>query len=122
MTTIRTLLMILALTLAACASTIMEGHVGRDISAVIAKYGLSLQAFDLPDGGCAFQWEMIETSYVPKTIMYEATETRKSSKSNSTSSDGYVRKQASYFTFFTQPSSQSGWTIVGFEEPVVKYE
>ena len=64
-------LILFSLSLAGCASTIMEGYVSRDISSVIANYGPPANTFDLPNGQRAFQWEIIDTSYIPETVTYD---------------------------------------------------
>lgn len=95
----------------------MEGYVGRDISSVVANYGTPIQSYDLPNGLRAFQWEIVDTSYVPETVTYEESGNRRSSRGVSTRSGGYVSEQVCYYTFYAQPAPRGGWTIVNFEKP-----
>lgn len=108
--------------LSGCASTIMKGYVSRDISAVVANYGPPINTFDLPNGQRAFQWEIIDTSYVPETITYDDQDGRGYSRGSSIRSGGYVTETACFYTFYAIPGHNGGWTISGFEKPSFECE
>ena len=106
-----------AIPLSGCASTIMKGYVARDISSVVANYGPPINSFDLPNGQRAFQWEIIDTSYVPETITYDNQNGRGYRRGSEVRSGGYVKETACYYTFYASAAPNGGWTITGFEKP-----
>jgi hypothetical protein len=56
---------LIALSLSACASQIMQSYVGKDIREVVMDYGTPVGAFDLADGQRAFQWNITSSHVVP---------------------------------------------------------
>lgn len=110
------LIVFMALALTACASDIMQGYVGRDVTAVIATYGQPYRQFDLPDGRVAYQWRIVEFSARPhETYYYEETSGRRVTGQISRY-DGYLAPETCYYTFYTAVSGSSA-RIVGFERP-----
>ncbi len=111
-----------ATVLSGCASTIMKGYVARDISSVVANYGPPINSFDLPNGQRAFQWEIIDTSYVPETITYDDQNGRGYRRGSEVRSGGYVKETACNYTFYASAAPNGGWTITGFEKPSFECE
>lgn len=54
--------------LAGCASQVMHGFVGKPVQTVMMQYGPPSNAFDLPDGMRAFQWEVTQAGVTPTYI------------------------------------------------------
>src|SRR5688572_24647351 len=48
----------LCVILAGCASSIMNGYMGKSLQEAMLDYGPPSNAFDMPDGSRAFQWVM----------------------------------------------------------------
>lgn len=57
----------LAMALTGCASSIMNGFVGKSVQEVMVRYGPPSNAFDMGDGRRAFQWEMTSSYVTPVT-------------------------------------------------------
>lgn len=55
------------LSLAGCASQIMQGYIGQDVREVMLDYGPPANAFDMGDGRRAFQWVMQNSYSTPTT-------------------------------------------------------
>ncbi len=115
------LILFLTLAVTACASDIMQGYVGRDITAVIATYGQPYRQFDLPDGRVAYQWRIVEFSARPHETYYYEEDNGKRVTAQITKYDGYVAPETCYYTFYTQVSGKSA-RIVGFERPSFECE
>ena len=105
------------ISISGCASTIMKGYVARDISSVVANYGPPINSFDHPNGQRAFQWEIVDTSYVPETVTYDDLGGRGYNRGTSTRSGGYVKETACFYTFYASAAPNGGWIITGFEKP-----
>lgn len=60
-------MVVIALVLSGCASSIVEGYVGQDITSVAIQHGLPANVFDLPDGRTAFQRNITSSYAVPAT-------------------------------------------------------
>jgi hypothetical protein len=116
------ILLLCATALPGCASTIMKGYVSRDISSVVANYGPPINTYHLPNGQRAFQWEIIDTSYVPETVEYDDQGGRGHRRSTSVRSGGYVKETACFYTFYASSGPNGGWTITGFEKPSFECE
>lgn len=56
-----------AMALTGCASSVMNGFVGKPIQEVMVRYGQPNNAFDMGDGRRAFQWSMSNTYVTPVT-------------------------------------------------------
>lgn len=108
--------------LSACASDIMQGYVGRDITSVIAQYGPPAHEFDLPDGRRAFQWEMHDTNYVPETVTYEEEYGPRRTRGVTTTTGGYSENEVCFYTMYASPSHNGGWLVTGFEKPTFECE
>ena len=96
-----------------CASAIMEGFVGKDISEVVLQYGPPVNKIDMPDGRIAFQWSM--DSYV---VMPSTTNIYSSGNIATVNSyGGGVFTNTCLYTLFATPSSNNSYTITGFQKP-----
>ena len=108
---------LMSLCLAACASQIMRGYVGRDVANVVARYGPYEETFDLPDGRRAFQWRIVETSVVPTETTADEIQTRNGSSERIRTTGGYWKEETCFYTVYAVPYGETGWTIVGYEKP-----
>lgn len=107
-----------ALVLSGCASEIMQGYVGRDITDVIVQYGPPSNVFEMPDGRVAFQWSTSTPIIMPTTTTYNVHD----GYGYSTTTGGYVGDQTCVYTFFAQPNSQNSHTVVDFQQPDIMCE
>jgi len=115
-------ILIAGVTLSGCASHIMNGFVGRDIGAVIARYGPYESSFEMADGRRAFQWRIEEASMVPTETISEDVETRDGTRQTVRTTGGYWQENTCFYTMYAVPSQGDGWTIVGFEKPSLDCE
>lgn len=102
--------------LAGCASQIMGGYVGRDVTDVMVRYGPPVAAFDMPDGRRAFQWEIGSTFSVPTTTSYTAVQSGPLVTGSATTTGGTYSSRCRYTLFATEQGSGQ-WTVVGFQRP-----
>lgn len=105
------------LALAGCASDIMGGFVGKDITQVVAQYGPPANVFDAPDGKRAFQWQRSRAIIMPTTTTVTGYGYGNMATIHGTTSGGYMGNQSCYYTLYAQPTPKGGWTVVGFEPP-----
>lgn len=110
-------LLVLVLSLAACASRIMEGYVGQDLTSVIGRYGPPMNVYDLPDGRRAFQWEINSTVLVPTTTNMSVVQSGWLTTGTAVTSGGGAFSNRCIYTLYAQPQGTNHWTIVGFERP-----
>ncbi len=108
---------LLAVVLSGCASKEMKTYIDRDITAVIARHGQPTTEFDLPDGRRAFQWEMVDTDYIPDSVEWKEENTDSGQRGEVHHSGGYTSTSVCYYTFYTKPYGKNGWRVVGFEKP-----
>lgn len=115
----RNALLMLAISLVAgCASEIMQGYVGRDITDVILDYGPPENVLELPDGRTAFQWTDTETYTAPATI-------NAYNYGRYTTATAYGGQTSSWdcvYTFFAKPNPQESYTVIGFKKPTLACE
>lgn len=111
--------------LAACATDVMQGYVGRPVEAVMARYGRPDDTFDLPDGRRAFQWIEIETSTSPGSAV---TRTRREpdgaghGPSRTTTRTEYTpptqtTNRCVYTMYGRRDPRTGGWMLESFERP-----
>jgi hypothetical protein len=112
-----TVLVIAALSLAGCATEVMKGFVGHDVTDVIVKYGPPANAFDLPDGRRAFQWRQDSTYFSPGTTTYNGTTYGNHTTGTAVTTGAYAGVSTCYYTLYAQPGPNNRWTVVGFEQP-----
>lgn len=122
MRTLAIILMSCSVVISGCASTIMKRYMSRDISTVVANYGPPINNFDLPNGQRAFQWKIIDTSYVPETVTYDSQGGHGYQRGSTVRSGGYVKETACFYTFYANTAPNGGWTITGFEKPSFECE
>ena len=107
---------------AACASQIMEGFVGQDVTAVAAQYGPPVASFPTPDGRQAFQWQIDQQTPMPATSTTTAAQTGGFVTATTTTTGGGVVSQRCFYTFYAEEGSNDTWTIVDFERPALGCE
>lgn len=115
---LKTVCISMFLALAGCASQIMEGYVGRDITDVMLEFGRPSNVFELPDGRVAFQWTDTNTIYTPATTnIYNY-----GSYATATTYGGTASSYDCVYTFFAKPNGAGSHTIVGFKQPSLECE
>ena len=103
--------------LASCASQIMEGFVGKDVTEVALQYGPPLAAFDMPDGRKAFQWRMDSAYTMPSTTTYTGVASGNLITGTAQTYGGGVQTNACFYTLFAEPNKNNSYTVVGFQKP-----
>ena len=61
-------LLAVALSVGACASSIMKSYMGEPLQEAMLDYGPPANAFDMPDGSRAFQWVITSAFTTPTTV------------------------------------------------------
>lgn len=104
--------------LAGCASEVMRGYVGKDITEVVLDYGAPSNVMKLPDGRVAFQWNR-RTSYTTPvtTNIYDY-----GSYASATTYGGNTSTYDCLYTLFAVPNEQESFTVVDFREPSLMCE
>jgi hypothetical protein len=87
-----------------CASTVMEGYVGKDITEVILAEGPPMNKLVLPDGRTAFQWS--------KTV----------SSISINQYGGYGHNTDCVYTYFAKENREGSYTVTGFQSPELECE
>ncbi|WP_262386386.1 hypothetical protein [Roseobacter fucihabitans] len=104
--------------LAGCASQIMQGYVGKSITEPMLDYGKPTGVFDLPDGTRAFQWNITESGVIP--ITNPTTSNIYGSGGwatvTSTSTSYQPYSQECVYTLVAKPGGED-WTVTGFRKP-----
>lgn len=108
----------LAILASGCASTIMEGYVGQDITEVMIYYGPPSAVIELPDGRVAFQWEQ-DYSYTSPTTTNVVGSSYGYGSYNTTATTygGDTTSWSCLYTFFAKPNPQGSHTVIGFKDP-----
>ncbi len=109
------------LTVTGCASEIMGGMVGQDVTQVVTRYGPPINVFDLPDGRRAFQWRTDDAIVMPTTTTYNAYGYGNMVSGSAMTTGGYLGSQTCFYTLYGKPNGKS-WTIIGFEKPTLACE
>lgn len=112
----------LVLTLSGCASHVLKGFVGRDVSAAIARYGPPENVFDLPDGRRAFQWKMVDSYIVPTETSADNVDTSSGRRETVRTSGGYWKEEVCFYTVYASEGVVGNWTIIAFEKPTFDCE
>ncbi|NKX43367.1 hypothetical protein [Roseicyclus persicicus] len=99
--------------LAGCATDVMRGFVGQDVTAVMVRYGPPVAQFDLPDGRTAFQWATSTPIIAPMTT----TVTGYGNFATAQTTGGYLGQQNCVYTLYAAPNQSGSFTITGFEQP-----
>lgn len=116
------------LVITGCASSIMQGYVGKSISEPMMDYGVPVNSFDLPNGQRAFQWSSKETVVIHGASLSNSSFSANTNYAgNMATPDGYV--SGSNFTspsvidenqcFYTLVADKAGndWIVSGFRKP-----
>jgi hypothetical protein len=98
---------------AGCASDIMQGMVGKDITEVMVARGAPANVFDMPDGRRAFQWR-IDSAYVMPT---NTTVTAYGNIATARTTGGGVLSDTCFYTLYGKPNPRKSYTVIGFEKP-----
>lgn len=111
-----------ALFLTGCASSVMNGFVGKPVQSAMVKYGPPVNAFDMGDGRRAFQWVMRSTYTTPVTATNSGTAIPMGSSvywsQNTQISGGQpITNECAYTLYGRWSESANTWMIEGFEKP-----
>ncbi|MFG6564917.1 hypothetical protein ACGYLI_11930 [Sulfitobacter sp. 1A13421] len=109
-------LLIIALT--GCASQIMQGYVGKDITDAVLDYGPPTNVLELPDGRVAFQWNRSSSYTAPTTTNIYGY----GNYATATTYGGGTTFYECLYTLFAKPNAQKSYTVVGFKEPTLMCE
>lgn len=115
-------LLIIILSLSACASQIMRGYIGKDVREVMLDYGTPANAFDMGDGRRVFQWVMGSSYTTPVTATTTGSVNTYGPtswvKSNTTITGGKTINSKCIYTLFSRWNEEpSGWVVTGFKKP-----
>lgn len=99
--------------LSGCATEILQGYVGKDITEVVLDYGAPANVLKLPDGRTAFQWNRTSSFVTPTTTEIQGY----GSYATATTYGGGVTSYDCLYTLFAQPNAQNSYTVVGYREP-----
>lgn len=110
----------IALSVAGCASSVMNGFVGQPVQQVMVKYGPPTNAFDMGDGRRAFQWSM-KSSYTAPTSARTTGQAMPVGNAvwwtqNTTISGGGTSTGECLYTLYGRWSG-SAWRIEAYEKP-----
>lgn len=111
-------LIFVLMAIAGCASQMMEGYLGKDITEVIMDRGTPSGAIDLPDGRRAFMWTSTQTSVAPVTTSYSGS----AYGGTAMSYGGSVSRWDCTYTFIGQRNPRGSYTVVDFRQPSLMCE
>lgn len=111
-----------ALLLSGCASQIMQGYVGRPMSAAVEDYGMPAGGFETAPGQRAFIWHINSVYSVPGQTSTSATIVGNSVFSNSyTAPPSVISDTCTYVLYATQTRTDiegpAAWTVTGYKKP-----
>jgi hypothetical protein len=112
----------LALAVVGCASSIMNGFVGRPLQSAMVRYGPPTNAFDMPDGTRAFQW-VLTNNYSPPVQSYNSGSAYTVGnrvhwyQNTSTIGGQPINSECAYTMYGSWDEQQNSWVMSGFEEP-----
>lgn len=106
----RFLMLPVLLTLAACASQVMEGFVGKDVTEVQLQYGPPVAVLDMPDGRKAFQWRFDSTTMMPMTTTYSGVTSGNWTTATAYTSGGGIFSTPCFYTLFAKPNANKSYT------------
>ncbi|WP_235604779.1 hypothetical protein [Sulfitobacter sp. EhC04] len=107
-----------ALMLSGCASEIMSGYVGKDVTDAVLDYGPPANVVKLPDGRTAFQWSRTSSYTAPTTTNF----TGFGNYVTATTYGGGTSYSECLYTLFGKPNPQGSYTITGFRQPTLMCE
>lgn len=105
-----------------CASSIMQGYVGKSLQEAMIDYGPPANAFDMPDGSRAFQWVMSSTYVTPTTITNSGTVTPGGNQAlwsqRTQISGGQAITSACAYTMIARwDDAQNAWIFTEYRRP-----
>jgi len=111
-----------ALALGGCASSIMQGYVGKSLQEAMIDYGPPANAFDMPDGSRAFQWVMSSTYVMPTTVTNSGTVTPVGNQAlwsqRTQISGGQAITSACAYTMIARwDEAQNAWIFTEYRRP-----
>lgn len=120
-------LMLIALALSGCASSVMNGFVGKSVQDVMVQYGPPTNAFDMGDGRRAFQWAMTNSYVTPVTSTTTgnayATGSNVRWMQNTQISGGVpITNTCAYTMFGRWSDTASTWVMESFQKPKLACE
>ena len=104
--------------LSGCASAVMDGLVGKDISEVVVQYGPPINQIEMPDGRTAFQWKMNSSYAMPTTTNIYGY----GNYATATTYGGGIVSQSCYYTLYAAKNANNSYTVTGFEPPKMSCE
>ena len=114
---------VFALSVAGCASQVMEGYVGKSIMEPMLDYGRPANVFDLGENRRAFQWSINDSSVMPITSPSTSTIYGSHGWANvSTTSTSYVPYSQTCLYTLTATRSGDDWIVDGFRKPTLMCE
>lgn len=123
--------LVLCLTLAGCASQIMQGYVGQPVQNVMLDYGAPQNAFDMPDKTRVFQWEMSDSYTTPTHVNTYGSGSAYGygnsanvwMTSNSTITGGQtINSKCVYSLFARWNKKDQSYYVTGFKKPNIMCE
>lgn len=114
--------LVLAFAVAGCASQIMEGFVGKDVSEVQLQYGPPINVLDMPDGRKAFQWRQDSAMLMPTTTHYTGYQSGNLINGSAYTSGGGLFTNTCFYTLFAKANANKSYTVVGFQKPTLDCE
>lgn len=118
----KTAVVFILVVLAGCASQIMQGYVGKDITEVVLDRGPPAAAFDLPNGQRAFQWRVDSVTMMPTTTTVNGYGSGSWYTATAVQSGGGIVGSTCIYTLFGQRNAQKSYTITGFRQPTLDCE
>ncbi len=110
-------------TLSGCASTIMEGYVGKDVREVVLDYGPPINALDLAGGQRAFQWKINSSFTTPIQSTTTSNISRNWYTANTITTGGQTYSSSCIYTLLTKRSTnKDAWIVTGFRKPSLMCE
>lgn len=106
----------------ACASQVMGGFVGKDLTEVQLQYGPPINVLDMPDGRKAFQWRFDSSMMMPTTTNYNAVASGNWVTGSATTYGGGILTTPCFYTLFAKPNQNKSYTVVGFQPPSIACE
>lgn len=118
----RKLIIIAALALTGCASSIMQGFVGQSVQEAMVRYGPPANVFDMGDGRRAFQWVMTQSYVMPTNVTntgnaYGIGNSVYWTQNTQITGGQPITNQCAYTLFGRWNESAKQWVVEGFVKP-----
>lgn len=118
----RRLAIVAVMAVAGCATQVMQGYVGKDITDVVLERGPPTGTMDMPDGRRAFQWRMDSVYSMPGTTYYSGNTYGNTTYGTFNTVGGGIYSQSCVYTLFGQKNPRGSYTVVGFHPPPLECE